>query len=101
MAEQMGYKKRKIYSVPSGQEIDTGFTAAGAYLVFNASDGQVALVIVGSFVFDGDAIIYNRANISHSFDSDGQVCFNRKEVNGALFINNNYTNNQIIDIIPL
>ena len=97
----MGYKKRKSYPVLSGQEIDTGFTGAGAYLVFNASDGQVSLVIAGSFVFDGDAIIYNRADISHSFDSDGKVCFNRKEINGSLFIKNNNTNELAIDIIPL
>ena len=101
MAGQMGYIGKKSYALESGQEIGTGFTGAGAYVIFNASAGRSALVVAGAIVLDAAAILYNDADISHSLSASNKVCFNRKSTNGEFFLKNNYTSSLNLIIIPL
>lgn len=101
VAQQMGYIGKKSYSLESGQEIGTGFTGAGAYVIFNASAGRSSLVVAGAIVLDAAAILYNDADISQSLSASGKVCFNRKAVNGEFFLKNNHTTSLNITIVPL
>ena len=78
----------KTYTLAPGEEVDTGFTNYGLYLMRTTSLGQTAIVLIGTAP-SASVIVGSEATFTTDLTStSSRFIVNRKESNGNIFVKN-------------
>lgn len=78
----------KTYTLAPGEEVDTGFTNYGLYLMRTTSVGQTAIVLIGTAP-GASVIVGSEATFTTDLNSTtSRFIVNRKESNGNIFVKN-------------
>ena len=78
----------KTYTLAPGEEVDTGFSNFGLYLMRTTSTGQTAVVLIGTSS-NSSVIVGSEATFTTDLTSTtSRFIVNRKENNGNIFVKN-------------
>ena len=78
----------KTYTLAPGEEVNTGFSNYGLYLMRTTSTGQTAVVLIGT-ASDSSVIVGSESTFTTDLTSTtSRFIVNRKENNGNIFVKN-------------